>query len=368
MRILTIALSFLLALTLTACGNEGASGDDTASADTAAMDAPDVSDATMDIDMPEVPTDEMTSEEDAVDEDPAAAWQRDMVDYGNAAYATRERAILKIDDAVYLDEGQTAWLVRQEDERVHFLWTMEEPDSFALSMSYTGDTAPMIVRGQTDADALIRQAMSDMDVDLPGLGIEYDMLRYHEDHESYVIEEGVQLTAYPAQLEPGKTGLRATVFNDNNPAAAHFEGLRFYDYNPEMVIEANFTPLDEFVPTVFQTSRGWYKEFYHMGDATFSVDGQTMVMPMYGFVTEPAEVDVMSAFFTDANAGSETYGVGRYMDVELEAGGFPPATVTLDFNYAYNPNCARSSYYNCPVAEYDIPVAIRAGEMIPEGH
>lgn len=365
MRILPIALSFLLALTLAACGNGGASSEEAASAETAAVDAPD---AMMDIDMPEVPTDETAAEEDAVDEDPRAAWQRDMVDYGNAAYATRDRAILKIDDAVYLDEGQTAWLVRHEDDRVHFLWTLEEPDNFVLSMSYTGDTAPMIVRGQTDADALIRQAMSDMDVDLPGLGIEYDMLRYHEDHDSYVIEDGVQLTAYPAQLEPGKTGLRATVFNDNNPAAAHFEGLRFYDYNPDMVIEASFTPLDEFVPTVFQTSRGWYKEFYHVGDATFSVDGQSFTMPMYGFVTDPAEVEDVSAFFTDANAGTETYGVGRYIDVELEAGSFPPATVTLDFNYAYNPNCARSSYYNCPVAEYDIPVAIRAGEMVPEGH
>ena len=43
-------------------------------------------------------------------------------------------------------------------------------------------------------------------------------------------------------------------------------------------------------------------------------------------------------------------------------------SITLDFNYVYNPNCARSSFYNCPYAEFDIPVAIRAGEMIPTGH
>jgi uncharacterized protein (DUF1684 family) len=369
MRHLAFAFSLLAALTLSACGDNASSNDEsTAAADTATETASDP----MDVTMPELPADEMAGDEmaadEAADEDPEAAWQRDMVDYGNEAYAGRPRAILKIDDAVYLDEGQTAWLVRHEDSRVHFLFTLEEPEDFVLSISYTGATAPMTVRGQTEADELIRGAMADMDVELDGLGLEYDMLRYHEDHESYVIEEGVQLTAYPAQLEPGKTGLRTTVFNENNPAAAHFEGLRFYDYNPDMIVEASFTPLDEFEPKVFQTSRGWYKQFYHVGDATFSVGGETMVMPMYGFVTDPAEVNVMSAFFTDANAGTETYGVGRYIDVELEEGSFPPETVTLDFNYAYNPNCARSSYYNCPVAEFDIPVAIRAGEMLPEGH
>ena len=364
MRLPVLAFSLLAAFALTACSEDTSSAEDAATADVASSE---VASDVMNVTMPEVPaTEEMTAPEG--DEDPRAAWQRDMVDYGNTAYATRERAILKIDDAVYLDEGQTAWLVRHDDERIHFGFTLEEPEEFVLTVSYTGDTAPMIVHGQTDADTLIREAMADMDVELPGLGLEYDMLRYHEGNESYLIEDGVQLTAYPAQLEPGKTGLRATVFNDNNPAAAQFEGLRFYDYNPEMIVEASFAPLDEFEPKIFQTSRGWFKQFYHVGDAIFSVGGESLTMPMYGFVTDPGEVDVMSAFFTDVGAGVETYGVGRYMDVELEAGSFPPETVTLDFNYAYNPNCARSSYYNCPYAEFDIPVAIRAGEMIPEGH
>jgi len=307
-------------------------------------------------------------EAEAVVEDPQALWQRDMVDYGNTAYSDRPRAILKIDDAVYLEEGEMAWLVRHEDERVHFLWTMEEPEDYVLTLSYTGETAPMVVRGTTEADELILTAIATMEIEVPGLGLEYDMLTYHDEHESYVIEEGVQLTAYPTQMSPESTGLRSTVFNENNPEAEHFEGLRFYDYNPDLVIEATFEPLEAFEPTVFQTSRGWYKQFYHVGNANFSVGGTEYSMPMYGFTTDPAEVDGVSAFFTDAESGHETYGVGRYLDVELEAGSFPPAAVTLDFNYAYNPNCARSSYYNCPYAEYDIDQPIRAGEMIPLDH
>jgi|GEM_PF-193576 len=370
MRKLTILLGALLFAALGACGDQSSSATEVAEADVPEVTAPqtDAGESAMGdavADVMSAADGELAEAEGPTEEDSRAAWQRDMVDYGNEAYSVRQRAILKIDDAIYLDEGEMAWLVRHEDERTHFLWTMEEPETFVLSITYTGDTAPMVVRGQSEADDLIRAAMESMDVELEGLGLEYDMLTYHDEHDSYTIEDGAELTAYPAQLRPNVTGLRATVFNQNHPEAANFEGLRFYDYDPELVIEAAFEPLETFEPTVFQTSRGWYKQFHHVGDAVFSVGGEDITMPMYGFTTDPAEVDAISAFFTDAESGIETYGVGRYMDVEMEAGDFPPEMVTLDFNYAYNPNCARSDYYNCPYAEFDIPVAIRAGEMIP---
>ena len=268
------------------------------------------------------------------------------IEGGNHAYAGRERAILKIDDTAYLDEGQMGWLVRHEDDRVHYLWTLEEPAEFVLSLSYDGETG-MLTHGDTNMD----------------------MFAYHEaDNDSYVVNDMIQMTAFTTQMRPGEMGLRATVYNQNNPAADHFEGLLWYDYNLDLVIEARFEPMDEFVPETFQTSRGWYKEFQHVGHAVFSLGGEELRMPLYGFTTDPAEIDGVSAFFTDAMAGVETYGVGRYLDITMEAGSFPPETVTVDFNYAYNPNCARSEYYNCPYAEYDIPVAVRAGEMKPADH
>ena len=41
--------------------------------------------------------------------------------------------------------------------------------------------------------------------------------------------------------------------------------------------------------------------------------------------------------------------------------------VIVDFNRAYNPSCALSPYYNCPIPprENHLSVAIRAGEMAP---
>lgn len=58
-------------------------------------------------------------------------------------------------------------------------------------------------------------------------------------------------------------------------------------------------------------------------------------------------------------------GEGCYFDIDVKGW---PKTLTIDFNRAYNPNCARSPHYNCPVAVEKLPVALRAGEMIPPKH
>jgi hypothetical protein len=41
--------------------------------------------------------------------------------------------------------------------------------------------------------------------------------------------------------------------------------------------------------------------------------------------------------------------------------------VIVDFNLAYNPSCALSPFYNCPIppVENRLTVPIRAGEMTP---
>ncbi len=64
--------------------------------------------------------------------------------------------------------------------------------------------------------------------------------------------------------------------------------------------------------------------------------------------------------FNDNTNGLYTYGGGRYMDIEI------PITdsMQLDFNEAYNPYCAYSSRWSCPLVpfENDLNVSIFAGE------
>jgi uncharacterized protein (DUF1684 family) len=66
--------------------------------------------------------------------------------------------------------------------------------------------------------------------------------------------------------------------------------------------------------------------------------------------------------FTDLTSAADTYGGGRYIDCVI--GDIHDGVMVLDFNKAYNPYCAYTTGYNCPIPpkENDLPVAILAGE------
>lgn len=77
--------------------------------------------------------------------------------------------------------------------------------------------------------------------------------------------------------------------------------------------------------------------------------------------------------FADATNGRQTYGGGRYvLDTVKGAdlGSRGNGDLILDFNFAYNPSCAYSPRWVCPLppAGNRVPAAIRAGEMayVPE--
>jgi uncharacterized protein len=74
--------------------------------------------------------------------------------------------------------------------------------------------------------------------------------------------------------------------------------------------------------------------------------------------------------FRDATSGTETYGAGRYLldsaksaDLGGDAAG---GTLTLDFNFAYQPSCAFDPRWACPLAppENRLDRPIRAGEHL----
>lgn len=76
--------------------------------------------------------------------------------------------------------------------------------------------------------------------------------------------------------------------------------------------------------------------------------------------------------FLDSTSGAETYGGGRYLFdtikgtdalcLEYDVG---TGRTIIDFNLAYNPSCAYSSRWACPLAppENRLSVAVRAGEL-----
>jgi uncharacterized protein (DUF1684 family) len=75
--------------------------------------------------------------------------------------------------------------------------------------------------------------------------------------------------------------------------------------------------------------------------------------------------------FRDATNGHETYPAGRYLvdgAKSADLGGDPASgTVTIDFNFAYQPSCAFDPRWACPLAppENRLDIAVRAGERLP---
>ena len=73
--------------------------------------------------------------------------------------------------------------------------------------------------------------------------------------------------------------------------------------------------------------------------------------------------------FADATNGTSTYGGGRYLLDGIKGAdlGMTDGRLIVDFNFAYNPSCAYSPAWVCPLAQAEnrIPNAIAAGEKAP---
>jgi len=137
---------------------------------------------------------------------------------------------------------------------------------------------------------------------------------------------------------------------------ASFEGLQYYPYNEALDLVVEVEELDPKSEIQMETSSGDLRDFQRWGQFTFEVEGQQARLTIYyspynGYFFLP---------FTDATSGKETYGAGRYLDIEAVGGN----KFAVDFNLAYNPYCAVSPNFSCPFppAENRLSVPIRAGE------
>lgn len=73
--------------------------------------------------------------------------------------------------------------------------------------------------------------------------------------------------------------------------------------------------------------------------------------------------------FGDATSGQQTYGGGRYLLDSIKSAdlGLQEGRLLLDFNFAYNPSCAYSPAWTCPLTppENRLPRPVLAGEKTP---
>ena len=143
-----------------------------------------------------------------------------------------------------------------------------------------------------------------------------------------------------------------------------FAGLPYYPVDVDLVFEGlTPEPYTGSEPTTFQipTSDNRHRPARRAGVFTFDLAGEPRRLTAYEL--EGAHSDGRYFLpFLDATSGSETYGAGRYLDLEPDEDG----TYAIDFNLAYHPTCVYAPNFSCPLtpAENRLAVAIRAGERL----
>jgi hypothetical protein len=157
----------------------------------------------------------------------------------------------------------------------------------------------------------------------------------------------------------GRLGIR--VKDSESEALRNFTGLDYYPIEASWRIEARYEPYDG--PRTLEVPNfiGAPTQETSPGALVFEVEG--IAYRMDAIPDEPSYLLV----FADSTNGSETYGGGRFLRVELPAEAGP---VVLDFNKAYNPPCVFTPYATCPLPppQNKIAAAVRAGEKSYAGH
>lgn len=144
-----------------------------------------------------------------------------------------------------------------------------------------------------------------------------------------------------------------------------FEGLPYFPVDPSLRFEdLRLEPYAGTEPSAFQipTSDGQLRPAHRAGTLTFEREDAPRRLTAY--VLDGGDPDSLFVPFLDTTSGDETYGAGRYLDLEPEEDG----TYVLDFNLAYHPYCVYADHYSCPLtpAENRLPIRIEAGERLAE--
>jgi uncharacterized protein (DUF1684 family) len=147
--------------------------------------------------------------------------------------------------------------------------------------------------------------------------------------------------------------------------------IRFYPVNPALLTKASVTLLQDQPVFKLVTSSGKSKEARKYALLRFTIKGKACQLYAYqllGLMSKAETARHLFLPFIDRSSGKESYGGGRYIDLETDD--IQNNEAIIDFNKAYNPYCAFTTGYNCPIppGENSLPVVIKAGERYQPSH
>lgn len=171
---------------------------------------------------------------------------------------------------------------------------------------------------------------------------------------------------YIASIEEQRKQKDESMKNDedspfNQEPKQHFEPLKYYDVDPDFVFKSKLIEYGTKDTISVYGTKGEERKVVRFGYVSISFQNKNYKMNVYNGTSRSGE-NYYSIWFTDKTTGEETYGVGRYLDFELNAD--IDFLYTIDFNRAYSPYCSYSPKYSCAVPTKDdyLDIEVKAGE------
>jgi hypothetical protein len=150
------------------------------------------------------------------------------------------------------------------------------------------------------------------------------------------------------------------------PAArATFRALPYFAYDSLLAVAAALVPALRPDTALFPTTTGELRPMTVAGQLVFRAGGTERRLVAY----QPVEPGApggpgvrLFVPFRDGTSGRETYGGGRYLDLDVS----PSGRYALDFNRAYHPYCVYAPDFSCPLPppENTLSLEVRAGERL----
>ena len=259
-------------------------------------------------------------------------------------------------------------------------WLKSSPTSY-LSTVFRVDyleQRSLVVGGAADCD--VRVADSEMPAHALRATVVGDSFRVEAlDPATPVLAAGqpvLDAVVPPSTLRLGRWSVRLShqrfpaiiIMDPKSPRFADYKPMRWFLADFAYRFLARLTPDAAPDTVIILSTRGNERRALRVGWFDLSVQGRRCRLEAHRLLEPGVDEKAISIFFRDATSGRESYDVGRYLDPEA----LPDGRWVLDFNMAYNPACAYSDHYNCPIPSKanTLKLAIRAGEMHPHllGH
>jgi uncharacterized protein (DUF1684 family) len=260
-------------------------------------------------------------------------WQT-WVESMNDEFKNSEDSILNVTDTVILQKGDTVYLALNNpagDAR----WSKSKVSpSISIEM---GD------------DSLILHLENESKIDL-------------RKEKKWKLSNGLLIR--PGRFLNGKQ--KIFIHDQKAKAQVEFKGLDFFSFNPKAVVVGKLIRNKTLTKVELATNTPDTRTFNEIGTVSFVYKGHKGSLKAYS-LDDPQNLKALAFFFRDKSNGKTTYGGGRNLEVDVQSQ--TSNKITLDFNRAFNPYCARSSHFQCvlskdPVLNFEID----AGEKKVSGH